>query len=287
LHTTLNQEIDRIEQAIALARAGKPAYAHLYSLLETLFISRAEAKDKSILEVPHIPGTLTGTKWEGGFPLLNRWDFPVDPRTAERVLRETGKAIPDSNQRLADAYKVLDESLASCSGRHEGFWGSFMHHEMEPWEAFIKMTPETDLASILFLARNAIRPTLEFTAEKLVEEHPIPDIWKGKANGRQFAPGAQLRGIFTGSSAPTAITAITNPSVTYRPKTNRSTGSPTATCASSTSNRSTQGTWPTLLISPLKNGQPCTLIFWPKRPDGSRRPRLLRPFMGNADREIG
>lgn len=173
----MNQEIDKIEQAIALARAAKPAYADLYSLLETLFISRAEAKDKTSLKVPVITDSLVGTKWENGFPLLNRWDFPVDPQTAKRVLRETGKAIPDFNQRLTDAYKHLDESLALCSGQQEAFWGSFMHHEMEPWEAFIKMTAETDLASILFLARNAIRPTLEFTAEKLVEEHPIPDVW--------------------------------------------------------------------------------------------------------------
>jgi FdhE protein len=177
LHTKSNAEIDKIERAIALARVEKPTYTHLYTLLETLFISRAEAKGEMSIAVPDVPDNLAKTKWEDGFPLLNRWDFPVEPKTSEQILRKAGEAIPESNNKLADAYKVLDESLALCSGPPEQFWGAFMHHEMEPWEEWIKMNSDTDFASILFLARNAIRPALEFTAERLLEKHPIPDSW--------------------------------------------------------------------------------------------------------------
>ena len=177
MDTRLSRERDEIERAVALAIVEKPAYAHLYSFLEAIFISRAAAKISINVEIPDISEGLAGTGWENGLPLLNRWDFPIVPEAADRVLRETGNTLPDFNGKLPRAYKILNESLALCSERRELFWGSFMHHEMEPWEEWIKMSAETDLASLLFLARNAIRPVLELTAERLIEKHPIPDSW--------------------------------------------------------------------------------------------------------------
>jgi len=177
MHTTLNLEPETIRQAIALAGVEKPAYVHLYPFLEAIFISRAEAKVNMCLKVPDMDDKLAGTKWEHGFPLMNRWDFPVDAQTAERVFREVGKVIPGDNRNLADAFLILDESLRSCSEDREQFWRSFMHHEMEPWEEWVKTTENTDPASILFLARTAIRPALELTAEKLIERHPIHRSW--------------------------------------------------------------------------------------------------------------
>jgi hypothetical protein len=120
LNTKLNQEKDKIERAIALARVEKPAYAHLYSFLEAIFIAGVEAKEKIGLEIPDIAGSLARTKWENGFPLLNRWDFPIEPQVAEHLLREAGRAIPDDNRKLADAYNVLNESLALHSGQKIG-----------------------------------------------------------------------------------------------------------------------------------------------------------------------
>jgi FdhE protein len=177
LDTGFDQERDKVERAIALARVEKPAYTHLYPLLEAIFLSWAEAKGMMSFEIPDISDSFAKTKWENGFPLLNRWDFPIDPVAAARVLRDAGKFIPEDNRKLADAHTILNESLALHSGKEEQLWGSFMHHEMEPWDEWIKITLDTDLASILFLARITIRPALEFTAAKLIAKHPAPDSW--------------------------------------------------------------------------------------------------------------
>lgn len=178
MHNAINRDKEKIERAIALARAEKPAYSHLYSFLESLFIAGAEAKANLRVKIPPLSGVPPERKWEDGFPLLNRWDFQVDTQSAGRILDAAGKAIPEQNLQLAQAWKALARAIPENSSERDRFWGSFLHHEMEPWEEWIDAGEDgLDLASILFLARSAIKPSLEFTASTLLESHPIPDSW--------------------------------------------------------------------------------------------------------------
>jgi FdhE protein len=178
LETGFNQEQDSIERAIALARVERPAYSNIYAFLEVLFIERALAREGLLIEVPHISDGLAATKWENGFPLLNRWDFPIDTAAAERALEGSGKAIPVENHLLAEAFRALKQSIPNEPAEKDRYWNSFLHHEMEPWEEWIAADEGLiDPASLLFLARSAARPSIETTAEKLIETHPIPGGW--------------------------------------------------------------------------------------------------------------
>ncbi|MHC1724955.1 MAG: formate dehydrogenase accessory protein FdhE [Syntrophobacteraceae bacterium] len=173
-----DREKDEIERALALSRVERPAYSHLYDFLEALFIARAEAKDELRLEVPSITASAANTRWENGFPLLNRWDFPIDLEAAEHLLKKIGDAAPGGNRQLADAYQLLSNALATHHEQREEFWKSFLQHEMEPWEEWLKIgSAPADLASVLFLARSAIRPSIEYTAQRLLDTHPIPESW--------------------------------------------------------------------------------------------------------------
>lgn len=176
MSTDFDRERDRIEQAIALATVERPAYAHLYPFLEALFIARAGARQSIRLVVPEISADLAESRWNQGSPLLRRWDFPVDVHAAERVLAEIGKAISRDNSELADAHQALTAALAARPAEKEAFWGSFLHHELEPWAEWID-TDAVDQASVLFLARSALRPSLESTAETLLAKTPIPATW--------------------------------------------------------------------------------------------------------------
>lgn len=168
-------EIDRIERAIALARVERPAYSHLYDFLGALFTSRAEIKDRLKIALPPITKTNAAARWENGFPLLNRWDFPIDRDAAERLVQKSASDIPEENKQLRDALGVLARSLAANADRADDFWRSFLHHEMEPWEEWIE--ENQDMGSVLFLARNALRPSIEMAAAMLVESNPIPAAW--------------------------------------------------------------------------------------------------------------
>lgn len=169
---------DEIERAIALARVERPAYAHLYDFLEALFIAGAQAGEKLQLTIPTLNASGANTRWENGFPLLNRWDFPVDPEAAGQMLEKIGASLPPGNRQLEDARRILSDSLSAHHQQREEFWKSFLHHEMEPWEEWLRIGPApADLASILFVARSAIRPSIEHTAARLTETLPIPESW--------------------------------------------------------------------------------------------------------------
>jgi len=178
LDTAINLDKDRIERAIALARVEKPAYSHLYTFLETLFLAGVEAREGLLLDLPPLSGVSPQKKWENGIPLLNRWNFRIDAPAAGRVLDVARKAIPEQNHQLIGACDALKRAIPENISERDKFWSSFLHHEMEPWEEWID--PDGDgieLASVLFLARSALKPSLEFTARKLLEHYPVPDSW--------------------------------------------------------------------------------------------------------------
>lgn len=170
-------ERDEIRRAVALARDQRPAYSHLYDFLGALFIASVEIRSRLRIEIPFIENGLAITRWEGGLPLLNRWDFPIDTTAAEDLLTSIEKTLPKANLQLANACESLKHSIAAHSKRSREFWNSFLHHEMEPWEEWLDIDSATDLASVLFLARSATKPSLELTSRRLLETHLLPLSW--------------------------------------------------------------------------------------------------------------
>ncbi len=174
--TASTQGKDRIRQAIAWARDDKPAYAQLYSLLEGLFIVQAEVRETLTVTPPDLDPVTVRTRREAGFPMLRRWEFPLDLQAAEVILKGVQEILPADNALLKTAHRELEAALRDRGDRREDFWRSFMHHEWEPWEEWVT-TNEVDLASLLFLARSCIKPSLEKVAEALLNRFPVGKEW--------------------------------------------------------------------------------------------------------------
>ena len=167
---------DTIQQAFALARDDKPAYRDLFPLLEALFLLQAEVKGTLEPAPLEMASQAVAAKWESGFPLLRRWDFPVDIKAATRILQEIREHIPSGNERMRLAHEVLSAHLAGHPESAEEVWRSFLQHEMEPWEEWLD-TEAVDVPSVLFLARSCLRPSVEWTAEDLLRRFPLPKDW--------------------------------------------------------------------------------------------------------------
>jgi len=172
-----NLEGDEIQRAVALARVERPAYSHLYDFLEALFLANAGIRSRLHVDIPSIDNSLAKTKWENGFPLLNRWDFPIDTAAAEDLFAGIEESLPKKSQKLMHAYESLRRAIAAHSEHSSEFWCSFLEYETGPWQELLDMGPKTYPASVLFLARSAIKPSLELTARALLEIHALPPAW--------------------------------------------------------------------------------------------------------------
>ena len=165
-----------IRRAFAAASAAKPAYGELYPILEPLFIRQAEIKQGLDLPPIDLPPKLGEGKWEGGFPLIQRWGFPLAAAPARELLETAGAAIPAANQPLKEAHGALTQALRDYPEAELDLWKSFLQHEWEPWDEWVR-TDGVDPASLLFWARGCLRPQLEWSAERLLQAHPAPASW--------------------------------------------------------------------------------------------------------------
>lgn len=172
----LDKEKDKIKQAISSARSAKPAYGSLYTLLEKLFLVQLEVKQKLAIEPVVITQEQVQVRWNEGFPLLKRWEFPIDIAAAEKILRSMEKNIPADNQQLRDANQAIAQALSRQPRQKQAIWESFLQHDWEPWEEWVD-TADKDLASIIFWARSGLRPSLEVASEALLNEFSVPDSW--------------------------------------------------------------------------------------------------------------
>jgi len=176
LQNNLDDRKKMIANAIARARANKPAYEELYALLEPLFLIQEEVGDTICLPQLPLDGQAAENNWKQGIPLLKRWDFPVDIQSAETILNAVSLKIPGGNAQLAGAAKALSRAFAAHPQEKQAIWESFLQHEFEPWEEWVDVS-EADSASLLFLARSCLRPSIEWTARKLLERFPVPANW--------------------------------------------------------------------------------------------------------------
>lgn len=108
--------------------------------------------------------------------MVSRTDFPVDADAAQAALNQLRERLPRTNDKMNGALEVLCQSLAKHPGERVAIWRSFLQHEWEPWEEWVE-TVNVDLASLLFIARSCLRPSLEYIAEDLLRRLPIPKEW--------------------------------------------------------------------------------------------------------------
>jgi FdhE protein len=171
-----DQDFERIRQAMALASRESSPYLDWYPFLEALFLAQAAGKKTIQLDLPPLTAGLVQTKWQEGFPLLHRWDFPVDTAVAQSILNTVKDQVPAGNDLLVNARNVLASALAAHPGQHADIWRSFLHHEMEPWEEWID-TSICGVAPLLFWGRAGLRPSLEWVAARLLETFPLAAGW--------------------------------------------------------------------------------------------------------------
>lgn len=174
---SVDTEIDEILRAVALARAERPAYSHLFDFFEALLTVGAEVRGKLHIQMPSIAGGFPESKWENGLPLLNQWDFPVDTAGAEDFLARIEESIPGSNRQLIDGYQSLKRSIAFHAERSREFWHSFLKDEEGGGGEWLRLDSTTDPASVFFLAMSAIKPSIVQTARTLLEVHTLPTSW--------------------------------------------------------------------------------------------------------------
>lgn len=167
---------EEIRRAFALAKDERPAYKDLFPFLEALFILQSEAEQSINLSLPGLDLQLVGAKWQEGFPLLRRWDFPIDTRVAESILTHLGEYVSPGNKQMRSAYKGMREFLKDHPDRSDEFWQGFLQHEWEPWEEWLD-SEAIDVASLLLLARSCIRPSVEYTARQLTSIFQVPESW--------------------------------------------------------------------------------------------------------------
>jgi FdhE protein len=167
---------ERIHKAFTMARRRSAPYHEWYPFLEALFLAQAAGKNSIRIDPPVIEAGLARTKWEEGFPLLLRWDFPVDMDVAENILTTVPRHVPAESDLLPRAGKALRSALTTNPEHRSDIWRSFLQHEMEPWEEWVD-TSSCDTASLLFWGRSCLRPSLEWSAERLLQTFALPVGW--------------------------------------------------------------------------------------------------------------
>ncbi len=176
MNTDTREIYEKIKQSFALARTEKSAYEEFYPFLEALFLIQAALKGSLKLLPPELSSDLVQTKWAEGFPLLRRWEFPVDVEAAETILTQVRGHIPEANYAFRDAHAALRQALDRPADQKTAIWQSFLEHDWDPWEEWV-MTEGIDMSSLLFLARSCLRPSLDWVAEEIARRFPIPDTW--------------------------------------------------------------------------------------------------------------
>lgn len=176
MKTEADAAIAKIKDTFALARTQKPAYGELLPFLEALYVIQSQARNSLKLLPAGLSSELVQSKWAEGSPLLMRWDFSLDVEVATAILTRVEDHLPQSNEKLRNAHTALKQALISHPEQHAALWQSFLQHDWEPWEEWVK-TEGTDLSTLLFLARSCLRPSVEWVAEDLRKRFPLPDTW--------------------------------------------------------------------------------------------------------------
>ena len=287
--TETDTTIAGLKAAFARARAKKPAYSEFYPFLEALCILQIQAGSSLELLPVELSSEAVQAKWEGGFPLLQRWEFPLDAKAATTILAHIEPHLPASNRELHKGHAALQQALARHPEHTAALWQSFLQHDWEPWDEWVP-TEGLDLSALLYLARSCLRRSLERVAADLFGRFPLPDSWlKGycpfcgslpsllllQGDGERKAHcswcGTQW-GLGFDCNAPTVITAIMNLSGTFLPRAKSTIALIIVASANTTSNKSTSGNGWIFRACLWKNGRPCIWIFWHSRPDGVQPP---------------
>lgn len=176
MKTESMKEKDQLGRSLDFAEKRMPAYKEILPLLKALFELQIQAKTTLRLRKRDLSSEEVQTRWENGFPLLRRWEFPVDIEVAGRIFFGIKDHIPPDNSQLLEGWETLHRALEQFPSEKPALWESFLHHENKPWQTWME-TKDSDLAPMLFLARSCLRPSLESTANEIVSRFPVPKDW--------------------------------------------------------------------------------------------------------------
>jgi FdhE protein len=176
LVTPSTRDRDRIQQAIAWARDDKPAYSGLLQLLEGLYLLQAAVKATLRLPAPTLDPVTVRAGRQAGFPMVQRWELPVDLDAAETVLEGVERHIPADNALLKAAHRELTRAARAGGDERAEVWSGFLRDEGESWTQWAD-PEDLDPATLIFLARSCLKPSLEKGAEDLLSRFPLEKDW--------------------------------------------------------------------------------------------------------------
>lgn len=168
---------EQIQAAFRTPQKQNVPYRVWYPFLEALFLAQAAGKKQMQHSLSGLDVLGVQTRWDAGFPLLQRWEFPLDIDVAEGIFRLLLDCLPLGNEPLRLGHAALSAALTRHPEEHREIWTSFLQHELEPWEAWIEAA-ECGAAPLVFWGRACLRPSLEWTAERLLQEFPLADSWQ-------------------------------------------------------------------------------------------------------------
>ncbi|HBZ54446.1 MAG TPA: hypothetical protein DEO88_03495, partial [Syntrophobacteraceae bacterium] len=167
----------QIEAAFNSPRKQDAPYRVWYPFLKALFLTQYAGKEQMQLPLAMPDRLVVQTRWGSGFPLLRRWEFPVDIDLAGSILGRLLDHLPAGNEPLRAGHAALAAALAGYPQERREIWGSFLQHELEPWETWVD-SRECGTAPLVFWGRACLRPSLEWSAERLLVKHPLTDSWQ-------------------------------------------------------------------------------------------------------------
>jgi len=157
---------DSIKKAVAAVKNERPAYKTLLDFYEGLFLAQEEIKRKIQLDPPEIAPDLVSIKRKEGFPLATPETFHIDADASQGLLRELCSLVPETNGLLLDActrlIDALDRDVLDISDIFQPVLSGNDERLTEVAEK-----AKVDKVPLIFLAYNAIRPSLCLYAEQL------------------------------------------------------------------------------------------------------------------------
>ncbi len=96
----MRDQYDLIKANAERIRKTRSVYGDLIDFAENLLYLLVKMERDVTVSIPEFSDGILRTKLEEGFPLFNRWDFPVDRTVAKHVLEKVGEKIPSQNKEL-------------------------------------------------------------------------------------------------------------------------------------------------------------------------------------------
>ncbi len=176
---------EQIQAAFRTPQKQNVPYRVWYPFLEALFLAQAAGKKQMRHSLSGLDALGVQTRWDAGFPLLQRWEFPLDIDVADGIFRLLLDCLPLGNEPLRLGHAALSAALTRHPEEHREIWTSFLQHELEPWEAWIEAA-ECGAAPLVFWGQSMSAAIAGMDGGTITAGVPpggflatgiLPDVW--------------------------------------------------------------------------------------------------------------